>query len=73
VTVSWSYFHDVRLFVSGDLGTAPLITKQHWKTSLIGSEDGDGSEDKFTTVTYHHNYFVRVNSRTPSIRFGTGQ
>jgi len=44
----------------------------HWKGSLIGDSDNTGNEDKAMTVTYHHNHFARVNSRTPSFRFGTG-
>lgn len=44
----------------------------HFKTSLIGSNDDNGHNDigKFH-VTYHHNYFLNCYSRVPSIRFGT--
>lgn len=43
-----------------------------WKTSLIGHSEKNGAEDKgHLRVTYHHNYFRNVNSRLPSIRFGT--
>ncbi|KAI8942350.1 hypothetical protein NX059_000426 [Plenodomus lindquistii] len=45
----------------------------HWKGSLMGHSDNNAAEDKGKLrVTYHHNDFVRVNSRLPSIRFGTG-
>ncbi len=39
----------------------------------IGAADTDGSLDSgHEKVTYHHNWFSNVNSRTPSLRFGTG-
>ncbi|CBX93658.1 hypothetical protein IAQ61_003547 [Plenodomus lingam] len=45
----------------------------HWKGSLVGHSDNNGAKDRGKLrVTYHHNDFVRVNSRLPSIRFGTG-
>ncbi|RYN48646.1 hypothetical protein AA0114_g6932 [Alternaria tenuissima] len=45
----------------------------HWKGSLVGHSDNNASKDKGKLhVTYHHNSFVGVNSRLPSIRFGTG-
>ena len=41
----------------------------HYKTSLVGhNTDQSKAPDK---VTYHHNYFYNVNSRTPLIRFAT--
>ncbi|KAF5001718.1 hypothetical protein FGRMN_831 [Fusarium graminum] len=44
----------------------------HWKASLIGHDDDNGAQDTGKLhVTYHHNYWHNVNSRTPSIRFGT--
>ncbi|KAF5662479.1 putative pectate lyase 1 [Fusarium heterosporum] len=44
----------------------------HWKASLIGHDDSNGAQDTGKLhVTYHHNYWHNVNSRTPSIRFGT--
>ncbi len=44
----------------------------HYKTSLIGHSDSNGSEDTgHFHVTYHHNWFNNCNSRMPSIRFGT--
>ncbi|EIN04238.1 pectin lyase-like protein [Punctularia strigosozonata HHB-11173 SS5] len=49
------------------------IFQQHFKTSLVGGSDNTGDEDSgHLRVTYHHNWFLDVNSRTPSIRFGTG-
>ncbi|KAF5631604.1 putative pectate lyase 1 [Fusarium sp. NRRL 25303] len=44
----------------------------HWKASLIGHSDSNGDQDTGKLhVTYHHNYWSNVNSRAPSIRFGT--
>ncbi|KXJ89327.1 pectate lyase B [Microdochium bolleyi] len=44
----------------------------HWKGSLIGHSDNNAAEDKGKLhVTYHHNLFTNVNSRLPSVRFGT--
>ncbi|KUI69373.1 putative pectate lyase A [Cytospora mali] len=41
--------------------------------SLIGHSDNNGDQDTgYLHVTYHHNYWSNVNSRLPSIRFGTG-
>lgn len=45
----------------------------HWKGSLVGHSDSAASEDTGKLrVTYHHNSFININSRLPSIRFGTG-
>ncbi|KAG8994248.1 hypothetical protein FRB90_000496 [Tulasnella sp. 427] len=45
----------------------------HYKTSLVGHSDNNGSEDSgHLHVTYHHNYFRNLGSRLPSLRFGTG-
>ncbi|KAI8820953.1 polysaccharide lyase family 1 protein, partial [Fimicolochytrium jonesii] len=45
----------------------------HFKVSLVGASDDDGDEDTGRLhVTYHHNHFHSVGSRTPSLRFGTG-
>jgi pectate lyase len=45
----------------------------HWKCSLVGHSDSNGSEDKgHLTVTYNNNYWFNINSRGPSFRFGTG-
>ncbi|KAJ5032728.1 uncharacterized protein L3040_009322 [Drepanopeziza brunnea f. sp. 'multigermtubi'] len=44
----------------------------HWKGSLVGHSDKAATKDsgKFH-ITYHHNLFDKVNSRLPSVRFGT--
>lgn len=48
------------------------IFTEHFKTSLVGGSDNTGDEDSgHLRVTYHHNLFQNVNSRTPSLRFGT--
>lgn len=45
----------------------------HWKCSLVGHSDSNGDEDTgHLRVTYHNNYWYNINSRGPSIRFGTG-
>jgi pectate lyase len=45
----------------------------HWKGSLVGHSDSNSGEDTGKLrVTYHHNHFYNINSRLPSIRFGTG-
>ncbi|PBC66068.1 pectate lyase (plasmid) [Streptomyces sp. Tue6028] len=47
--------------------------KNHYKGSLVGHSDSNASEDVgHLRVTYHHNWFDNVNSRIPSLRFGTG-
>lgn len=45
----------------------------HYKVSLVGHSDSNGAEDTgHLHVTYAHNWFYNVNSRLPSLRFGTG-
>ncbi|KAH6647903.1 pectate lyase a [Truncatella angustata] len=45
----------------------------HYKASLVGHSDDNGSEDTgHLTVTYANNYWNNINSRGPSFRFGTG-
>jgi len=45
----------------------------HWKASLIGHSDNNGDQDTgFLHVTQNNNYWQNINSRAPSIRFGTG-
>ncbi|MFE9406406.1 polysaccharide lyase family 1 protein [Streptomyces sp. NPDC006530] len=47
--------------------------KDHYKGSLVGHSDKNASEDTgHLHVTYHHNRFSNVQSRIPSLRFGTG-
>jgi pectate lyase len=49
------------------------VLHDHWKASLVGHSDNNGSEDTgHLRVTYSHDYFHNFNSRTPSLRFGTG-
>ncbi|RGP80663.1 pectate lyase plyb [Fusarium longipes] len=44
----------------------------HWKASLIGHSDNNGSEDKGKLhITYANNYWKNINSRQPLIRFAT--
>ncbi|KAF1987786.1 polysaccharide lyase family 1 protein [Aulographum hederae CBS 113979] len=45
----------------------------HYKASLVGHSDSNGAEDRgHLRVTYHNNYWKNLNSRGPSLRFGTG-
>jgi pectate lyase len=45
----------------------------HYKASLVGHSDSNGAQDTgHLHVTYEHNWFYNVGSRTPSLRFGTG-
>lgn len=40
---------------------------------MVGHSDSNSGEDTGKLhITYHHNHFTNVNSRLPSIRFGTG-
>ncbi|GJN90485.1 hypothetical protein Rhopal_003496-T1 [Rhodotorula paludigena] len=44
-----------------------------WKTSLVGHSENNGKEDTgHLRVSYLWNHFYDVNSRLPSLRFGTG-
>lgn len=43
-----------------------------WKASLIGHSDSNANEDRGTLhITYANNYWNNINSRAPSVRFGT--
>ncbi|KAF2747676.1 polysaccharide lyase family 1 protein [Sporormia fimetaria CBS 119925] len=44
----------------------------HWKGSLIGHSDSFTADKGKLRITYHHNSFINVNSRLPSLRFGSG-
>ncbi|KAK2762825.1 hypothetical protein FQN54_001000 [Arachnomyces sp. PD_36] len=45
----------------------------HWKASLVGHSDSNGDEDTgHLRVTYANNHWVNINSRGPSLRFGSG-
>ncbi|KAK2606665.1 hypothetical protein N8I77_005399 [Diaporthe amygdali] len=45
----------------------------HFKGSLIGHSDSNAEQDTGKLrITYHHNSFINVGSRLPSLRFGTG-
>jgi pectate lyase len=49
------------------------VIHDHFKVSLVGHSDSNGSEDTgHLRVTYHHNHIFNFDSRTPSLRFGTG-
>ncbi|KAH9895415.1 polysaccharide lyase family 1 protein [Xylariomycetidae sp. FL2044] len=58
---------------SDDVTVSWSVFHDHWKGSLVGHSDSNESEDSgHLKVTYHHNYWNNINSRTPSLRFGTG-
>jgi pectate lyase len=67
-------FYDGMLDIThaGDFVTVSWnIIRDHWKTSLVGHSDGNGSEDRgHLRVTYHHNWFDRTFERSPRVRFG---
>ncbi|WP_322754634.1 polysaccharide lyase family 1 protein [Frankia sp. Cas3] len=44
----------------------------HYKVMLISASDDDTADRGKLHVTIHHNWFTNVNSRLPSLRFGTG-
>ncbi|KAK4225384.1 pectin lyase fold/virulence factor [Podospora fimiseda] len=44
----------------------------HWKASLVGHSDSNAAQDKGKLrITYAHNYWKNIGSRTPLVRFGT--
>ncbi|KAM5348681.1 hypothetical protein ACJ41O_008505 [Fusarium nematophilum] len=44
----------------------------HYKASLVGHSDSNSGEDTGKLhVTYANNYWYNINSRAPSVRFGT--
>ncbi|KAF8609827.1 polysaccharide lyase family 1 protein [Ceratobasidium sp. AG-I] len=44
----------------------------HYKSSLIGASPDNAAEDSgHFKITYHHNSWKNVHTRTPAIRFGT--
>ncbi|KAJ2934725.1 hypothetical protein H1R20_g2378, partial [Candolleomyces eurysporus] len=43
----------------------------HFKASLVGHSDSNKAEDTKITVTYANNHWLNLNSRAPSVRFGT--
>ena len=59
---------------AGDFVTVSWNTiHDHFKVSLVGHSDSNAAEDTgHLRVTYHHNLFQNFDSRTPSLRFGTG-
>jgi pectate lyase len=58
---------------SDDVTVSWNILEDDYETSLIGASDSDGSLDiGHEKVTFHHNWFLNDQERTPSLRFGTG-
>ncbi|KAH7394991.1 pectin lyase fold/virulence factor [Phaeosphaeria sp. MPI-PUGE-AT-0046c] len=75
LTFSWNKFHDhvsPSHSIPHNLHESTCKSRAWWKGSLIGHSDSAAAEDTGKLhVTYHHNSFTKVNSRLPSIRFGT--
>lgn len=73
---------DHNTFVSGSDGSVDIkrgssyVTvswnhSMHDKNMLLGHSDSNGDQDTgYLNVTYHHNFFDNVNSRSPRVRFG---
>jgi pectate lyase len=58
---------------SDDVTVSWNYIHDHYKVSLVGDSDSNGAEDTgHLHVTYYDNYFQNFDSRTPSLRFGTG-
>ncbi|KAJ7137554.1 pectin lyase-like protein [Mycena crocata] len=65
-------FYDGQLDMDHGTEHVSRTFHQHFKCSLVGGSDNTGDEDSgHLRVTYHHNHFLEINSRTPSLRFGT--
>lgn len=63
-------FYDELVSGTRDVGNVTIsynYLHDSWKTSLWGSSDDD---EHHRTVTFHHNHWSDVNSRTPLYRFG---
>lgn len=63
-------YYDELVSGTGDVGNVTIsynYLHNSWKTSLWGSSDND---EHHRTVTFHHNRWEDVNSRTPLFRFG---
>jgi pectate lyase len=44
----------------------------HWKTSLVGGDpEAAATESGKYHITYHHNYWRDLSTRTPALRFST--
>jgi pectate lyase len=46
------------------------VFRDQKKCSLVGNSDGATGDRSKLNVTYHHNWFVNVDERTPRMRFG---
>lgn len=44
--------------------------RHHDKTSLVGGSDGHAGDAGHLKVSYHHNLWQQLKSRTPRVRFG---
>ncbi|KAK0231593.1 polysaccharide lyase family 1 protein [Armillaria fumosa] len=71
----WSSDYDGLLDIThGSYGITVTNSKlyNHWKASLVGHSDNNGSEDLALRVTFALNWWQNLNSRGPSFRFGQG-
>lgn len=74
VTISNVYFHDVSALYPRLSQAQQSLTciNQHWKASLVGHSDSNADEDTgHLHVTYANCHWDNINSRGPSVRFGT--
>ncbi|MBQ7881179.1 MAG: Ig-like domain-containing protein [Treponema sp.] len=46
------------------------LFKNHDKTSIIGSGDGETGDEGHLTVTFNNNYYLNCTQRLPRVRFG---
>lgn len=46
------------------------VFRNHDKTSLVGSSDGQKADDGHLKVSFHHNLYDRVKERSPRVRYG---
>ncbi|KAK0227121.1 polysaccharide lyase family 1 protein [Armillaria nabsnona] len=68
------YYDGLLDITHGSYGITVTNSKlyNHWKASLVGHSDSNGSEDVALRVTFALNWWQNLNSRGPSFRFGQG-
>ncbi|KAK0455662.1 polysaccharide lyase family 1 protein [Desarmillaria tabescens] len=68
------YYYGLLDITHGSYGITVTNSKlyNHWKASLVGHSDSNGSEDVALRVTFALNWWQNLNSRGPSFRFGQG-
>ncbi|KAK0205820.1 polysaccharide lyase family 1 protein [Desarmillaria ectypa] len=68
------YYDGLLDITHGSYGITVTNSKlyNHWKASLVGHSDSNGSEDAALRITFALNWWQNLNSRGPSFRFGQG-